>query len=143
MGWLKMAYFLISDFFGILSITAFKTIPIKNVGGVLKNSGNLQQGRHKNFQNWWRNVKDNGAQSWQPLEFSQQKLSHFEPPLKSYFFWEWDFPTFSLPIWFESTKMKLRPHFTMELVQKLMKKTWKYLIYSPLTENILTEWHCI
>ena len=35
--------------------------------------------------------------------------------------------------------MKLRPYFTMELVQKLMKKTYKYLIYSPLTEIILTE----
>ena len=56
MGWLKMAYFLISDFFGILSITAFKTIPIKNVGGVLKNSGNLQSDGHKNFENLLRNV---------------------------------------------------------------------------------------
>ena len=27
----------------------------------------------------------------------------------------------------------------MELVQKLMKKTSKYLIYSPLTEKVLTE----
>ena len=40
MGWLKMAYFLISDFFRILSITAFITIAIKNVGDVLKNSEN-------------------------------------------------------------------------------------------------------
>ena len=38
--------------------------------------------------------------------------------------------------------MKLRPYFTMELVQKLMKKTWKYLINSPLTEKALTEWPC-
>ena len=38
-------------------------------------------------------------------------------------FWEWDFKTFFLIIWFKSTKMKLRPYFTMELVQKLMKKT--------------------
>ena len=30
----------------------------------------------------------------------------------------------------------------MELVQKLMKKTLKYLIYSPLTEIILTECPC-
>ena len=49
MGWLKMAYFLISDFFGILSITAFKTIPIKNVGGVLKNSVNLQPRQAQEF----------------------------------------------------------------------------------------------
>ena len=84
-----MAYFLISDFCGFLSITPFKTIPIKNVGGVLKNSGNLQQNRHKNFQNWWRNVWDNWAQSCQPWKLNQQKLSHFGPPLKSYLFGEW------------------------------------------------------
>ena len=88
---LKMAYFMVPAFCGFLSITPFKTIPIKNVGGVLKNSGNLQQNRHKNFQNWWRNVRDNWAQSWQPWKFNQQKLSHFEPPLKSYLFWEWYF----------------------------------------------------
>ena len=35
--------------------------------------------------------------------------------------------------------MKLRPYYTMELVQKLMKKTSKYQIYSPLTEKVLTE----
>ena len=33
--------------------------------------------------------------------------------------------------------------YTMELVQKLMKKTSKYLIYSSLTEKVLTEWPCI
>ena len=38
--------------------------------------------------------------------------------------------------------MKFRPYYTMELVQKLMKKTSKYLIYSPLTEKVLTEWPC-
>ena len=31
----------------------------------------------------------------------------------------------------------------MELVQKLMKKTKKYLIYSPLTEKVLTECPCM
>ena len=30
----------------------------------------------------------------------------------------------------------------MELVQKLMKKTSKYLFYSPLTEKVLTECPC-
>ena len=39
--------------------------------------------------------------------------------------------------------MKLRPYFTMELVKKLMKKTYKYLNYSPLTEKVLTECPCI
>ena len=32
---------------------------------------------------------------------------------------------------------------TMEIVQKLMKKTSKYLFYSPLTEKVLTECPCI
>ena len=58
-------------------------------------------------------------------------------------FWDWDFSTFFIIIWFKSTKMKLRPYFTMELVHKLMKNTLKYLIYSPLTEKVLTEWLCI
>ena len=31
----------------------------------------------------------------------------------------------------------------MELVQKLIKKTSKYLFYSPLTEKVLTECPCI
>ena len=30
----------------------------------------------------------------------------------------------------------------MELVQKLMKKTSKYLFYSPMTEKVLTECPC-
>ena len=30
----------------------------------------------------------------------------------------------------------------MELVQKLIKKTSKYLFYSPLTEKVLTECPC-
>ena len=34
-------------FFGFLSTTPLKTIPIENVGGVLKNSGNLQQDGQK------------------------------------------------------------------------------------------------
>ena len=31
----------------------------------------------------------------------------------------------------------------MELVQKLMKKTSKYLFYGPMTEKVLTECPCI
>ena len=38
--------------------------------------------------------------------------------------------------------MKFRPYYTMELVKKLMKNTSKYIIYSPLTEKVLTEWPC-
>ena len=72
----------------------------------------------------------------------QWKICHFEPTLKFNLFWDWDFSTFFLIIWFKSTKMKLRPYFAMELVEKLMKKTWKYIIYSFLTEKVLTEWPC-
>ena len=43
----KFSNFLIFWFFVNNSL---KTIPIENVGGVLKNSGNLQQDGHKNFQ---------------------------------------------------------------------------------------------
>ena len=39
------------NFFVFLSITSFKTMQIKNVGDVLKNSGNLQLDGHKNFEN--------------------------------------------------------------------------------------------
>ena len=48
---LKLAYFLIFNFFGFSSITSLKTIQKENVWGVLKNSGNLQQDGHKNLQN--------------------------------------------------------------------------------------------
>ena len=36
------------------------------VGTFLKNSGNLLQDRHKNFENWFRDSWDNWGQSWQP-----------------------------------------------------------------------------
>ena len=58
-----------------LSITSFKIIQIQNVGWVSENSGNLQQ-----------DAWDNGTQSWQPQKLKQQKLSQFEPTLKSCFF---------------------------------------------------------
>jgi len=126
-------------FLGFLALTPFKLHQILNVGGVLKNSGNFQQDGHKNLQNCWRNVWDNWAQSWWPEKFQSAK---FEPTLKFNIFWRWDFSTFFLIIWFKSTKIKFRPYFTMELVQKLMKKTSKYLFYSPLTEKVLTECPC-
>ena len=72
--------------------------------------------------------------------FLVQIICHIEPPQKLNLFIGWDFSTFFLLIWFKRTKMKFRPYFTMERVQKLMKKTYKYLIYSPLTEDNFTEW---
>ena len=71
-----------------------------------------------------------------------RKYANLKPTLKFNLFWKWDFWTFFLIIWFKSTKMKFRPQYTMILVQKVMKKTYKYPIYSSLTENILTEWPC-
>ena len=47
-------------------------------------------------------------------------LSH---PCNLTFFWVWDFSTIMLLIWFKSTKMKVRPYFTMEKVQKLAENT--------------------
>ena len=82
-------------FFGFFVHNFPQNHPNSNVEVVLENLGNLQQDEHKNFQNWWRNVRYNGSQSWQPLKFSQQKLSHFEPPLKSYFFVDEIFQQFS------------------------------------------------
>ena len=39
---------------------------IAKVGSFMKNSGNLLQDRHKNFENWFRNSWDNWGQSWHP-----------------------------------------------------------------------------
>ena len=41
------------------AITPFSIIKIQNVGGVLENSGNLQQDGHKNFENCFKNDWDN------------------------------------------------------------------------------------
>ena len=53
---LKLALFLISYFSDSWVITSFKTIQIGKVGGVSKNSGNLEQNDHMSFQNWLGNV---------------------------------------------------------------------------------------
>jgi len=103
------------QFFLFLSITSFKIIQIQNVGSVSENSGNLQQDEHKNFQNWLRNAWDNGTQSWQPQKLKQQKLSQFEPTLKSCFFCGWDFSTFFSIICPKITRMK--NHQTCQLWQ--------------------------
>ena len=42
-----------------IAITPFSIIKIQNFGGVLENSGNLQQDGHKNFVNWFKNDWDN------------------------------------------------------------------------------------
>ena len=84
-----------------------------------------------------------GVMDKKPKKIRHWNICHFEPTLIFNLFWGWAFSTFFLIIWFKSTKMKFRPYYTMELVQKLMKKTSKYLIYSPLTEKVLTEWPCI
>ena len=48
---LKLAYFLMSDFSVFFVHNSLQNHQILNVGGVLKNSGNLQQDGHKNLQN--------------------------------------------------------------------------------------------
>ena len=76
------------------------------------------------------------------LKIQSAKIELFQATPKISIFLGWDFSTFFLLIWFKSTKMKFRPYYTMELIKKIMKKTSKYLIYSPLTEKVLTEWPC-
>ena len=41
--------------FVLITITPFSIIKILNVGGVLENSGYLQQDGHKNFENCFKN----------------------------------------------------------------------------------------
>ena len=59
---LKLAYFLIFNFFGFSSITSLKTIQIENVWGVLKNSGNLQQDGLKN----WKEIDGEMSEIMEP-----------------------------------------------------------------------------
>ena len=44
-----------------------------------------------------------------------------------------------LVIWFESSEMKCRPYLTMVKSSKHQEHSYKYLIFSPLTEISLTE----
>ena len=50
-----------------------------------------------------------------------QKMDQFEPPMKIFLFLRWNFATFFLFLWIKSTKMKVRPYFAMQKVQKLLK----------------------
>merc|ERR1739836_240526 len=81
------------------------------------------------FQGWLKMAQFLLTEIFRVVNFGFNYLRHFFN----------NFSTFFLIIWFKSTKMKFRPYYTMELVQNLMKKTSKYLIYSPLTEKVLTE----
>ena len=51
---------------GYLLFCRLLLMQIAKVGMFLKNSRNLLQDRHKNFENWFRNSWDNWGQSWQP-----------------------------------------------------------------------------
>ena len=57
------------------------------------------------------------------LKIQSAEIEPFWDTPEILFFIGWDIPFFSLIIWFDSTKMKLHPYFTMELLQKLMEKT--------------------
>ena len=50
-----------------------------------------------------------------------RKWANLSHPWKSYFFLRWNFATFFLFLWIKSTKMKVRPYFAMQKVQKLLK----------------------
>ena len=62
-----------------------------------------------------------GSYRQKNTKFRNQKMCHFQPTQIFNLFWKWDFSIFFILIWLESTKMKFRPYFTMERVQKLMK----------------------
>ena len=49
---------------GYLLFCRLLLMQIAKVGSFMKNSGNLLQDRHKNFENWFRNSWDNWGQSW-------------------------------------------------------------------------------
>ena len=82
-----------------------------------------------NFQNFSKHPQHllfdgfEGSYGQKTKRIRHWKICHFKPTLKFNFFCGWDFSTFLLIIWFKSTKMKLCPYFTTELVHKLMKKT--------------------
>ena len=52
--------------FGYLLFCRLLLMQNATVGMFLKNSGNLLQDRHKNFENQFRSSWDNWGQSWQP-----------------------------------------------------------------------------
>ena len=111
-----------------ISLTTFKLIHYANIGSVLKNSGNLQQ----YGQNYWRNVWDNWTQSWQPKKFSQQKLSHFEPPLKFSFFLRMRFLNFFLDHMVQKYQNEIAPIFYYGKSPKTNEKDLKIPILWPL-----------
>ena len=50
-----------------------------------------------------------------------RKWANLSHPWKSSFFKIWNLSTFFLFLWIKSTKMKVRPYFAMQKVQKLLK----------------------
>ena len=81
------------------------------------------------------NLKNSFSRNW-------ANSSH---PWNLTFFWGCDFSTFFSLIWSKITKLKLCPYFTIERVQKLMKKQkdQKTPNFHPLTEDNLTKWPCM
>ena len=49
------------------------------------------------------------------------KMGQFEPPQKFFLFKSWNLSTFFLFLLVKSTKMKVRPYFAVQKVQKLLK----------------------
>ena len=58
-----------------------------------------------------------------PKKMKIRKFGKLSQPWNLTFFCGWDFSTFFLLIWLKSTKIKLRPYFIMEKVQKLTENT--------------------
>ena len=60
-----------------------------------------------------------------------RKWANLSHPWKSSFFKIWNLCTFFLFLWIKSTKMKVRPYFAMQKVQKLLKTPWNSWFTAP------------
>ena len=58
-------------------------------------------------------------------------MGQFEPSLKIFLFLEMKISTFLSFLWIKSTKMKVRPYFAMQKVQKLLKTPWNSWFKAP------------
>ena len=118
-----MAQFLLTEFLGLptlgLIISAISSTILQILVPILLQISWIFQ----NTPNIYNLMVLKGVMDKKTKKSDIRKYANLKPTLKFYLFWGQVFSTFFLIIWFKSTKMKFRPHFTMELVEKLIKKT--------------------
>ena len=117
-----MAYFPMSDFFGFLSITPFKTIKLQKLGVFWK----IQEICNKMGTRICKIVEEMSEiielKVGNPENLFSRNWAILSHPWNRIFFEDDIFQLF-LQIWLKSTKMKFRPCFALERVQKLMENT--------------------